>query len=166
MKTNRSRKDDLVEEFQEAYEDALIETRRAAETTATDGWQAMYCAFQRANKDARESAADRLDQLSAALRQKPINGEAMKELKGAVKDADDLCEQAALFDASTVAPIRGTVENCHRLIADYESRAEAASLNTPLTDGDIAQRMSEAILAVQKATWNASIGFIRVLEAK
>jgi len=163
MKTNRSKKEDLVEEFQEAYEDALVEVRRAAETTATDGWQQMYCAFQKANKGARESAADLLDQQSARLREKAIDGESLKELRDAVKDAVGACEQAAMFDQTTVTPIRGTVEKCHRLIAEFENRAEAASQNTPLVDGDVAQRMSEAIQAVQKATWNASVGFIRLV---
>lgn len=166
MKTNRSRKDDMVEEFQEAYDDALAEVRKAAETTATDGWQQMYCAFIKSNKDARESAADLLDQQSTALRQKPIDGDGVKELKGAVKDATDACEQAAFFDAQTVGPIRGTVEKCHMLISEFEGRAEAASQSTPLTDGDVAQRMSEAILSVPKATWNASVGFIRIVEGR
>lgn len=121
MKTNRSRKDDLVEEFQESYEDALVEVKRAAETTATDGWQQMYCAFMKANKDARESAADSLDALSAALRAKPIDGESMKALKGTVKDADDLCEQAAFFDArpadvrSDIGGAKGDLERQRRV---------------------------------------------------
>lgn len=165
MKSNR-KPDDLVAQFEEEYDSAFVQAQKAAETTATDGWQAVYVSFMEHNQASRAYAAKGISDLTDVLGQKPINSDDRKELKKQVTLAVEACEAAEAFDLSTVAPIRKTVEQLGRIIADYENKAASAARQTPLLDAHIEGRMAEAIAMKPRAQWNPRVGVVTLVGQK
>jgi hypothetical protein len=166
-KTNRKPKNDLVEDFDTDYAEALVETRKAAETTATDGWQALYTHAIGENLKARSELADALELDARGMRADSVPGEdARKEAKEHMKSLIEWCEQADSFDEMTVKPIRGTVERLGEVMREYEGKAQSAERDASLTAAGIVDRMTDAIARQPKATWNPRVGLVAVIEPK
>ncbi len=166
MKSNRSNSGDLVQQFEEEYDAAFTLARKAAETTATDGWQAMYIAFLEANSFSRNSLGAELEKLAERLKHQPLDVEDRKQLKKLATSAADVCDNADSFDLSTVEPIRGTVQALTRIVADYENAAARDARQVPLIDPYIEQRMAEAIQAKPRAAWNPRVGCVTLQGVK
>lgn len=166
MKTNKSRPNDLIDAFRDEYGEAMAKCRQAAETTTTDGWQALYADQMDRNQKRRAWAADAIDTLMSELREAPFGDESTKALKTSVKDALEACESAQMFDAQTVAPMREKVEALSRIIAHYEHKATEEASRQPLTDAHLPDQLAEAIAGMPKATWNQRVGCITITEGK
>ena len=151
-KTNKRKQSDIVAEFEADYGEALAEARKAAETTATDGWLAIYDNGVNGNQKLRNETADLIEADAAIMRGDAVPAEgALKDLKDHVKTLVDLCDIAAMFDASTVSPLRGTVERLNEIMREYEAKAEADQRDANLIAGDVGERMTSAIAAQPKA---------------
>lgn len=162
-RTNRNKSGDLIESFLVEYEAALAEARKAAETTATAAWQKLYTDFIEINQKARDYAAARLEELSVELRAKPLRDDTLKDLREAAKEAAAASESAICFDRQTVAPIRATVEELARIIADHEHEAMSAASRAPLTDSQLPDRLADVIAEQPKVAWNSRIGCVTVV---
>ena len=152
----------LIEEFEQEYQTALSAAEKASEMTATDQWRDFFAAFMdTCQKTCGHLAAD-LERIASELRNKPLDEDGVKDLKDTVKKIVEHCDDAATFDRQTVAPIRGTVEALHKLIAEYESKASAAASKTPLIDSGLPDQMADAIARQPKATWNPRNGMVQI----
>lgn len=158
-RSNRN-KGDLIDDFVVEYEAAMAEARKAAETTATPAWQKLYTDFIELNQKSRDMAAVRLEELATGLRAKPLDADSLKELRESAKSATLASESAMCFDSQTVAPIRGTVEELARIIAEYEHEAMFAASRAPLTDSELPDRLADVIAHQAKASWNPRIGCV------
>ncbi len=159
MSSNR-KPADMVVEFEQEYDSAFALTVKAAETTATDGWQSMYTAFLESNQAARNYEATALERLAEQLKHGLLDTDERKELKKRATEAANACDSADQFDCSTVAPIRKTVEDLAKIVADYENKAASATRQTPLLDSNLEGRMAEAISMKPRASWNPRVGCV------
>src|ERR1700721_4735159 len=152
----------LIEEFQQEYDAALQHAEKAAELTATDSWGKLFCEFVDQSQKTRGFLAADLERTATDLRNQPLDEDAVKDLKDTVKKIVERCDDDATFDRQTVSPIRGTVAQLHKLIAEYESKASAAASKTPLIDSGLPDAMADAISRVPKAQWSPRVGVVQI----
>ncbi len=159
------RNSDLVAEFEQAYGNILADAERAAETTKTDAWHAMYVSFQDRTKSESLDIAKGLDQVAAQARAMLVNTDAVDDLAKLKKRFAELRDEIEAFRISTVNPIKLPFDRANECIIEYQGRAATEAEAGGMYAKDIEDRVADSIAAQPKIRWNEKIGSVQIVEA-
>lgn len=152
-------------EFEVAYDNVIADAERAAETTKTDAWHAMYQAFQEDVKTRAVHIAQDLDALAGNARIITFTEEVVKAIGDVKKRAADLAARIQAFERSTVGPMKVPFEQANECILIYQGRAAQAAEAEGMYAADIEDKMADSIAAKPKIRWNEKVGCIQIVTA-
>lgn len=157
-----NRKKDLVTRFRDEYGEVLAAAKIAAEHTATPGWQKLYGDHRRAGEAERRRISKILTSHGQSCELNGLCEDARKTVKDAVKAAETLENDDAVFDRDVVEKVKGCVRRAESLINEYRQRANVAEANAPLVEIGLIGVMNEAISKQPVPVWDDTKGVVTI----
>jgi hypothetical protein len=158
----RRRNEDPVERFRNAYEEALAEVKVSADHTLTAGWQALYGAERKQERELRLNLSKRLESVARTLRDQGSSEDIEKSLGEVKRSAEAIRERREHFDQTTVEPVRRCVSAADKAIEDARSQARRLQEEMPLIHKGLDAAMRRAIEQVQRAHWDEDTGTVTI----
>lgn len=149
---------DLIERFNAEYEAAMIDARRSAEHTATEGWLDLYRMRRESYQADRRRQAERLRALADTLESAGLDEDGEKAIGEVKKECCEMREAMDHWRLLTVGPVREPVDRLEAIIRQARAQAHRDEADAPLVNVGLVELMNMAIKEVHKATWNDETG--------
>lgn len=161
----RNKHRDLITRFREEYATALHEADVSRQHTGTEGWQKLYAAQRKSERESRRELAGTLKRSAEQMEAIGLSEDGEKELAAVKKQSESLRERVEHFDLQAIQPVRDPVERCRKLMDEARRAARAEEERTPLVNAGLEELMKDAIAGVDKPRWDDESGRVEILPA-
>lgn len=155
---------DLIGKFRADYGIVLQEARVSAEHTATFGWQGLYAARKRKDRDSRRNLAESLKAKAELLETVGWSEDDEKAVKDIAKSSLEMREAETVFERTVVDRVAQPVFECDRIRREYRNRAANEERSAPLHNVGL-EALTEAEIARQPTPiFNRETGVVEIKE--
>jgi hypothetical protein len=157
-----NRRRDLVTVMHDRYMQTLDLARQSADLTATEGWQAMYGAFRKSQRDASRSIANELRGYADFIEKGDSSEDTEKAINEAKKSLVLLREERSVFEAKVAWPVKDAVDECRNIITEAMRQAQRDEEAAPMVNIGLLDVMRDRIKSWPKALWDAETGRVTI----
>lgn len=150
----------FLEPFREKYDTALELCKAAADTTATEGWQANYEAQVHANRQRVQESIAQINSATSAYLTNGASEEGEKAMKDAVKALADERTAYLAWRFRQVEQYARPVRECKAIAEQAVSMARQEASANPLTARGLVEAVTKEVQTWTIPTWNEQNGTV------